>query len=170
MKPRTVRVAAHDDVSVITEAVRSLGGSVTFHSEAAFGRRYGILEGELGEARIVVYDTAIIAIALTPSTAEALPLLEAALQGAGRPTGTLATERIEDALIIEWDPQHTSVAVIFGVVDVELARLHASRRVSVLTPLSTATAALIAAEGLRAAAISRERVLEVRLHEAGIDA
>lgn len=166
---RTVRVAAEDDVVAISEAVRSLGGVVTFHPDAHFERRYGTLKGDIGHTHAVLYDTEIIAVAVTPSTSEALPLLESAFVGPGRPSGIVGAERVGDTIIIEWEPQRTTADVVFALIDIELGRFRASRRTCVLTPLSVELVAKIAGEALRAPGISATHVLEARMHECGID-
>ena len=51
-------------------------------------------------------------------------------------------------------------AVVLGVVDVELRRFHSGRTAELLTPLPAEWTAKIAAEGLQAPEIARDRVLE----------
>ena len=113
----------------------------------------------------IVPESAIIALAVNPSTPEALPLLVEAFAGAGRPSGVLGCERRDGGVVITWDLKLTKASTILALVDAELARFHASRVCEVVSPLSIEAVALIAAEGLGAAEIVADRILDVRLDQ-----
>ena len=148
--------------------VRREGGRTVWRINPAIGRSYASLElPDAGAARqidagpgAVAYETAIIAMALSPTVLQALPSLREAFEGPGRPAGVLACRPFAGGIILEWDPGVSSAGVILGLVDVELRRFASGRTIELLLPLAPATVAKVAAEGLHAAEISPERVLE----------
>jgi len=133
------------------------------------GRSYALLELpnglDLREISIapgeVAYETAIIAWAVFPTVPEALPQLCAALGGAGRPRGVLACRPCPQGAIVEWDPDVGNIEIVMKVVDVELRRFCSGRRVELLSPLTAALSAKIAASGLNAPEIAPDRILEL---------
>ena len=174
----SVRVAADDadtDRAAVERVARKFNAEITWFHALTFGRLYARIEGDapgLGSALhalqcAVVVDSELIALAVTPSTPEALPLLEDALGGPGRPSGVVGCDRVDDAVIVEWNPERTSAATILAIIDSELARLHASRHNSLISPLSLAALARVASEGLAASEIVPERILEVQLERSG---
>ncbi len=155
--------------------VRREGGRAQWRSSGTTGRSYALLELP-GKAQLdalrggaVVYDTAIIALAVFPAVPEALPLLTEALSGPGRPVGVLACRRCDGGVIVEWDPQLSSAAVVIGVIDVELARYRSGRTAELLSPLPEAYVSAIAAEGLATPEIAADRVIESLLQRANLD-
>jgi hypothetical protein len=145
------------------------GGRAVWHTSAATGRSYALLElaalpdlaGIAAGAK--VYQTPIIALAVFPEVREALPSLLEALGGGGRPAAILTCEPCSGGMVIEWDPQRTSAGVVLGLVDVELRRFNSGRTAELLSPLPPASIARIAADGLEAPEIAPERVLEMLL-------
>lgn len=142
-------------------------------------RSYALLEFETaGPAGVlaaaaaggaVVYDAPVIAIAVFPSVAEALPALTAALDGPGRPAGVRACEPCGGGgVAIDWDLEVTPAAIVLGVVDVELARFASGRTAELLSPLPPPWVAKIAADGLQAPEISPGRTLETLVQRAGL--
>ncbi len=119
------------------------------------------LEQRLSGARW--YDASIIALAIEPLPADALPLLAEALGGVGAPAGVCECAQIGTRLILEFRPDVTQPALINRIIDVELRRFGGARRTELLTPLSLATAASIAADGLQANEIAPDRILEALL-------
>jgi hypothetical protein len=115
-----------------------------------------------------VPESAIIALAVCPSTPEALPLLEEAFAGAGRPSGIATCERRDPEIVITWDLRTTSASVVLALVDTELARLRASRTCRIVSPLTIEWLARIAAEGLGAKELVSDRILDVRLEQSGV--
>lgn len=109
-----------------------------------------------------------IVLAVFPSAAQALPALERALGGSGRPDGVVSVRRSEESIVVEWDPARTGVRVVMNVIDAELRRFHASRRTELLVPLSEESLAKIAAAELQAPEIAPDRILERLLEEAGL--
>ncbi|HKU81241.1 MAG TPA: hypothetical protein VJP76_03650 [Candidatus Tumulicola sp.] len=118
----------------------------------------------------VTYDAPVIAIAVFPSVAEALPALVDALEGTGRPAGMRGCSPCGGGgVAIEWDLDATSAGVVMGIIDVELARFTSGRSAELLAPLPPHWVTRIAAGGLRAPEISPERTLETLLERAGLD-
>ncbi|HZZ00765.1 MAG TPA: hypothetical protein VFE36_14460 [Candidatus Baltobacteraceae bacterium] len=157
----------------VEATVRTQGGSVIWRSNARAGRTYGLvrlpdgkLEAAIGTA--TAHDTAIIALAVYPAAAEALPFVRDALAGAGRPSGVIATSSCEGGVVVEWDPYRTAAAVVYDVVDVELARFGGGRTAELLAPLPEDLIARLAAEGLQAPEISPDRELETLVERAGL--
>jgi len=167
------RQASDADCGDVEAAVRTRGGSVIWRSNARAGRTYGLvrlpdgkLEAAIGTA--TVHHTAIIALAVYPAAAEALPFVRDALAGAGRPSGVIATSNCEGGVVVEWDPQRTAAPAIYDLVDVELSRFGGGRTAELLAPLPEALVAKIAAEGLQAPEITPDRELETLVERAGL--
>ena len=158
----------------IDGAVRRAGGTAVWRSSEAAGRTYALLELPDGydQAAIgamfagVVYDKAVIALAVFPALPEALPPVLEALGGAGRPAGVLACRPVPGGAVVEWDPDVTEAGVILGIVDVELRRFAAGRVAELLSPLPPFLVARLAATGLRAPQIEPQRILELRIDRA----
>lgn len=109
-----------------------------------------------------------IVIAVYPSAPEALPALERALAGEGRPVGVTDVRRGSDnSLVIEWDSARTRVRLLMAVIDSELRRYNATRRTQLLSELSVEQMTRIAAQELQAPEIAPNTVLEALLAEAG---
>ncbi len=106
------------------------------------------------------YDAAIIALAIEPLPADALPQLADALSGPGAPAGICACETVGERLVLEFRPDVTPPALVNGIIDVELRRYGGTRRVALLCPLPTALLAEVAAEGLQAPEVATDRILE----------
>jgi len=174
----TVRMApdcGQADCAAVDFAVRASGADIVWAPRARTGRRYGSivhptheLRGALNAIDGVNVRDEIIAIAVYPSTPEALPAIADALGGAGAPDGVLSCDAVDDAVVVEWDPLRTPASIVYGLIDVELARFHASRVVELLVPLSDALLARIAAEGLRAPDLRADRLLEFQLERSGV--
>jgi hypothetical protein len=155
------------------EAVDALlvnqGGRALWHTSAATGRSYALLELPAPcdvtgiAAGATVYQTPIIALAVFPAVREALPSLLDALGGPGRPAAILSCEPCTGGVVIEWDPQRASAAVVLGLLDVELRRFDSGRTAELLSPLPPGSIARVAADGLQAPQIAPERVLEMLL-------
>ena len=158
----------------IDELVRRDGGTTRWRSDGPAGRSYALLElpdgADLDAIREAsgssAYDGAVIALAVFPAVAEALPHLLAALSGSGRPAGVLACREREGGIVVEWDPQISSVRLVLETIDVELRRFNSARRAELLSPLPPAVIAAIAAQGLQAPEMGPERILELRIENA----
>lgn len=109
-----------------------------------------------------------ITLAVYPSAPEALPALERALWGPGRPDGITAVRPCAGGIVVEWDSARSPVRLVMGVIDAELRRYNASRRSELLSPLSLEQITQIAAQELQAPEIGPDRVLEVLLARAGL--
>lgn len=160
--------------AAIDQVVRQQGGSAVWRSSEPASRTYALLEFPAGydHAAVraasggVLYDEPVIALALFPAVAQALPSLLDALGGSGRPVGVLSCTACNDGAIVEWDPQLTRTAVIVGLVDLELRRFASGRVAELLSPLPPALVAAIAASGLQAPQVTPERILELRIDRA----
>ena len=167
------REASESERDAVETAVRARSGSVTWRSSARAGRTYGLVrlpEGELETAigAVTVYDTAIIAVAVYPVAAEALPFVADALAGAGRPSGVIGTSNCDGGVVVEWDPRRTRAAAVYDLVDVELRRFGGGRTAELLAPLPEEVVARIASEGLQAPELSPDRELETLVERAGL--
>jgi hypothetical protein len=158
----------------IDDVVRRAGGTSIWRWSEPARRTYALLELPEGydHAAIraasagVVYDKAVIALALFPALAEALPPVLEALGGMGRPAGILACRPCPGGAVVEWDPDLTQAAVVLGIVDIELRRFASPRVAELLSPLPPAMVAKVAASGLRAPQIQPQRILELRIDRA----
>jgi hypothetical protein len=179
MSAFSIRFQPEADDALLAEAdaiVQRFGARVTWEQSPACKRTYGLVESAdaacasaLREAtRAAVLDRPIIALAITPSLAEALPPLLHALGGPGRPAGVLSCEAIGGAAIVEWDLDATAIDVVLGLVDIEIARFRARRVNALLTPLPLQWWTRIAASGLRSPDITVARVLEEQLEVHGV--
>jgi hypothetical protein len=167
------------DDALLAEAdaiVRRAGARVAWQNSSACKRTYGLVEGgdaacaaALREAtRAAVLDRPVIALAIFPSVAEALPRILDALGGPGRPAGVLTCESAQGAAIVEWDLDVTAYDVVLRLVDIELDRFRARRVSALLSPLPLAWWARIAAAGLHSPDITVQRVLEEQLEVHGV--
>lgn len=148
--------------------VRSCGGHVTWRCDPNADRAYALLEFPDGyggpppaaQPGETVYETAIIAVAVSPNEPEALPYLRDALAGEGRPAGILACRTFAESLVVEWDPRVCAAHVVSRLIGVELRRFHSAARTVLLAPLPPGVLAKIAADGLAAPEIMDDRILE----------
>jgi len=155
----------------LDEAARRGGGNAVWRSSAAAGRSYASValpNPDAGAsiptaAGATLYDKAVIALAVFPALAEALPPLMDALAGQGRPAGILTCRAIPNGLVVEWDPSVSGARLVTSLVDAELGRFACGRTNELLSPLPPEVATAIAAEGLQAEQIVPERVLELQI-------
>ncbi len=179
MRTFSIRFQPEADDALLAEAdaiVLRCGARVAWQHSAACKRTYGLVEGgdaacasALREAtRAAVLDRPVIALAIFPSVAEALPPILEALGGPGRPAGVLACEPAQGGAIVEWDLDVTGFDLIRNVVDIEIGRFGARRVNALLTPLPLEWWARIAASGLRSPDITAQRVLEEQLEVHGV--
>jgi hypothetical protein len=153
----------------IDEAVARRGGTIAWRTHSAVNRSYASVASAspIGVSDVppaagdVVYNGAIIALALFPTVPEALPLLIEALQGSGRPEGVLACQAVPGGLVVEWNPQRSPVELVLGVVDLELRRFAGGRTAELLSPLPAEVVAAVAASGLQTPQITTQRILEL---------
>lgn len=153
----------------IDDAVARHGAQIVWRTHVDANRTYAsiIAPSHIAAADIpaapgdVVYDGAIIALAVSPTVPEALPALVDALTGPGAPASVLGCHRIAGGVIIEWDPERCPVEVMLGTVDVELRRFSSGRTAELLSPLPPAVIAAVAARGLQTPQITTRRILEM---------
>ncbi|MBV9333297.1 MAG: hypothetical protein JO146_04765 [Candidatus Eremiobacteraeota bacterium] len=158
----------------IDDTVRRAGGTAIWRSSERASRTYALLElpggYDHGAMRAafngVVYDKAVIALALFPTLSEALPFVTEALGGAGRPAGILACRPCPGGAVVEWDPDVTEASIILGIADIELSRFASARVAELLSPLPPSVVAKLAASGLKAPEIEPRRILELRINRA----
>lgn len=145
------------------------GVRVQISAAGAVARTYAVIEGPEGVDPAEVqeripdarwYDADIIALAIEPLPADALPVLVEALGGAGAPAGVADCTIDGRRLIVEFRPDVTPAALVMRIIDVELRRFGGVRRTQLLTPLTIRAAAAIAADGLQAPEIASDRILE----------
>jgi hypothetical protein len=175
----TVRTDARLDDSVrasVESAIALQGGTVAWREDAESKRTYGLIELPQDAATvraalqssIIVFDTAIIALAVSPTVPEALPVLLEAFSGAGRPDGILSCEASNGRLFVEWNPGRTSPELIYALIDAELRRFASGRTAELIAPLPEGVLAQIAAAGLTTPEIASNRVLETLIERMGI--
>lgn len=158
----------------VNELVDRAGGTVRWRISEAAARTYALLElpRACDHAAIraasngIVYDKPVIALAVFPALAEALPTLLGALGGAGRPAGVLSCAQSGGGAVVEWDPDITQAGVMVGLIDVELRRFGCARVAELLSPLPSGLVASIAAAGLQAPQIVPGRILELGIDRA----
>ncbi len=161
-----------DDALVRTvDAIAVRHGARATWERPQFGRRYVLVESAppaardefAASTRAALFDGPVIALAVSPSVAEALSPLRDALGGPGGPSGVRGCEIEGDAVILEWDLDRTPYDLIEALIDVELQRYRAARVNALLTPLPLEWLTRLAAYGLHAPEIVPERVLEYQL-------
>lgn len=179
MSTFSIRFQPEADDALLAEAeaiVERCGAHVTWQHSTACKRTYGLVEGAdaacasaLRESTLaVVFDRPVIALAITPDVAEALPPILHALAGPGRPAGVLGCESQAGSVVVEWDLDVTAFDVVLNMVDIELDRFRARRVNALLTPLPLGWWTRIAATGLRSPDITAQRVLEEQLEVHGV--
>jgi hypothetical protein len=154
--------------AAIEDVVHREGGNVVWRTSERAGCSYALLELPDGydrsamSAGVTAYDGPIIAVAVFPAVAEALPPLLEALGGPGRPAGVVGCRPCTGGAIVEWDPGVTDPRVVLGIIDVELGRFGSGRVAELLSPLPSAIVASVAASGLAAPQIEPQRILDLR--------
>ncbi len=156
--------------SSLGEFARRNGAAVAWQDNAAFNRSYALIEGASAgsletHAGATVFETPVIALAIRPNVAEALPAVAEALGGAGRPDGVLSCEIVSGAVVVEWNLDRSAADMVLAVIDIELARFRAARVNELLSPLPLAWWTAIASAGLQAPEIAPGRVLEALIEE-----
>ncbi len=158
--------------SRVSAACAGHGIRVRFGTHAAAARTYALLEASTdldsaGLERVLPdarwYAESIIALAIEPAPADALPRLQAALGGPGAPVNVLDCDATSSELLVEIRASVTAAALVLRVIDVELLRWHGRRRTALMAPLTPELAALIAGTAMQAPEISRDRILETLL-------
>ena len=154
------------------------GVRVRFGAPSGIPRTYALIEGPEGTdpAQLEAvfdagrwYGEAIIALAIEPEPADALPGLAAALGGPGAPAGVLACDSLGTRVVVDFAPSVTRASFVLRIADVELERFRGHRRVWSLSPLPQRLVAQIAAEGLQAPEIAADRILESLLDAARVE-
>ncbi|HET6895092.1 MAG TPA: hypothetical protein VFH72_06890 [Candidatus Baltobacteraceae bacterium] len=168
---RTLRLDAPPS-GALSQRVRALardGVRVRVGDSSPVPRTYALVEGPPGVDPVQLkqripdarwYDAPIIALAIEPLPADALPVLARALGGSGAPAGVCECTEAGTHLIVEFRPDVTPAALLVRIIDVELRRYGGARRTHLLTPLDVRSAASVAAAGLGAHEIASDRVLE----------
>jgi hypothetical protein len=165
------------DAAGVAKLAGEHGATISLRSSERIDRTYALLGVEQPTTANTVgmatgaklYETAIIALAVYPAPVQALPALLEAFGGAGRPSGVLECSSHGQGVVIEWDPQRCSAAVVSALVDVELRRFGGARTAELLSPLPETIVARIAAEGLGAPQLTPDRLLETLLDRAGLN-
>jgi hypothetical protein len=163
-------IPTDDARSSLADFARRNGATVSSRDDAELDRTYALIEGASagsfeGRGGATVFETPVIALAIRPNVAEALPAIQDALGGPGRPSGVVSCELAAGAIVIEWNLERTPADVVLAAVDVELARFGAARVSELLTPLPLAWWTSIASAGLSAPEIAPDRVLEALIEE-----
>ena len=155
------------------------GSSLQFGApHAAAGRTYGLVQGPVSIEPAEVaqalpgarwFEETIIALAIEPTPADALPAIAAAFSGGAGMSGVLDCAVLACGVVIEFQPARTMPSIVLNVVDVELRRFHGYRKVTLLNPLPAEILAQIAASGLQASEIAPGRILETLLEQSGVE-
>jgi hypothetical protein len=163
--------------SALQTRLRALEATVSWHHDDRTRRTYAAVEASRdfsevqlqdAAAQARVYPRSVIALAVTPRPAEALPILLEALGGAGRPAGVVDCAIVGDELCVEWDSQVTAAALVTITIDAELARFNGTRTARLMRPLGVEAITKVAADGL-GASLDPQRILEVLLGAARAD-
>lgn len=159
------------EIGSVDAVVGRHNGRITWQRNAGPAYVYALVEeaseacaAELAAvASAEIVDSPLIALAVSPHAAEALPALQHALGGPGAPSGVIRCETEGDAVLVEWNMERTAAPLMMALIDVELLRFGGGRSNRLLAPLPLAWSTKIAAEGLKAPEIAPERVLEALL-------
>jgi hypothetical protein len=154
------------------------GVRIALDGSARFKRTYALLQGPQGidpaaleqrmpEARW--FGEAIIALAIEPAPADALPHIARALGGPGAPAGVATCEILDGVLLLEFRPAVTHPNLLVRIIDVELKRFLGFRRTHLLSPVPAGVMAAIAADGLQAPEIAPDRILDLLLEKAHVE-
>lgn len=155
--------------AALVAAAKSAGISCVARADERFGATYvlaAVPDPESGQefaaqhSASATYEPPIIALAIEPQSADALPPLFEALGGAGAPAGIVGCERREDAVILEFTPAVTPWRLVRSLIDLELQRFASARKTTLLSPLTLQMQTQIAADGLDCPEIAPGRVLE----------
>lgn len=169
---RTLRVDASPSDALQARIASKLtreGVSLRFAGSPSLGRTYVLVEGpqsvDPAELQAAMpdarwYPDAIIALAIEPAPADALPRLADALGGAGAPAGICSCEVLDGRILLEFRPQVTQASLLVRIAEVELRRFSGYRRTELLSPLPIDVIAQVTADGLQAAEIDSNRILE----------
>lgn len=155
----------------IDDVVRRHGGTSLWRSHPAVARSYALFEiaGAGGREEIAavaqgtLYETAIIALAVSPTVGQALPSLHETFAGGGRPEAMLDCRRSDAALLLEWNLDMAPAGLMMALIDVALRRFASGRTTELLNPLPPDVVTRLAADGLGAPEIEPSRVLELLL-------
>lgn len=104
----------------------------------------------------------LLILRITPDAARALPVLERALGGVGRPAGIIDACCVDGALVIECDTRRTSLATLVALVDTELATAP-GRTIEPLVGLDDETLVAFARTALCEPELDTERLIETHL-------
>ncbi len=140
-----------------TRAYRSAGATVT--SWAASGARSYATLAFAPDDRSMPSPLAVLRI--TPSGPRDLRALEIALAGRGLPAGISDAYRDDNAVVIEFDPGRSPLALVVATIDAELAA--AGRTIEEIVPLDDATLAAYAGFLLGDPALDASRLIETYL-------
>ncbi len=160
--------------AAIDDAVHQQGGKAVWRKSEAAACSYALLElpdpcdgaAIIGASGATAYDRPIIALAVFPTVAQAIPALLDALGGRGRAAGILRCRACDGGAVVEWDPEVTDARVVIGLVDLELERFASGRITELLSPLPPLVVARIASSGLEAPQITPQRILQLRVDRA----
>jgi len=155
----------------IDDVVRRHRGTSIWRSHPAITRSYALFEVAADEGReeiaavaqATLYETAIIALAVSPTVAQAMPSLRETFSGEGRPAATLDCRESGAALVLEWNLDAAPVGLMMGLIDVDLRRFASGRTTELLNPLPRHVVTRLAADGLGAPEIEPSRVLDLLL-------
>jgi hypothetical protein len=178
---RTVRFGEIIDGVTQRKITASLPGGSSLQFGVPYapaGRTYGLVQGppsvEPAEAAQALagarwYEETIVALAVEPTPAEALPAIAAAFSADAGLAGVVDVEVCAESIVIEFQPSRTAPSLVLNLADVELRRFHGYRKVTLLNPLTSEVLAKIAATGLQAPEIAPDRILETLLEQSGVE-
>ena len=170
------RELPHDERAVFAACAYTAGIRSEFVSSSRFERTYVLLDVPHGfevselAARypsVRKNDVAIIALAIEPQQADALPALAQVLGGEGGPAGVTGADVAQGCLLLEFQPTTTPWKTIKVLMDGELLRFgNPARITTLLSPLWPEIEAQIAADGLQCPQLQTDRVIETFVHDA----
>ncbi len=163
-----------DRRAAIDAGIALRGGIARWLVSPDVDRAYALVEFPGDETPTIETDASftesapIIALAVYPAVAEALPSLIEVLDGPGRPSGVIGCRASGGAAVLEWDLDRTPATLVLDLIDTELDRFNSGRRTELLTPLTETWLAKIAADGLQCPEIAPDRIIETLVTQAGL--
>ncbi len=104
----------------------------------------------------------LLVVRVVPDAPRALPALERALAGPGRPAGVRDVRRVDASLVVECDGRVTALATLVALIDVELATAP-GRTIEPLIGLDDETLVAFAGVLLAEPALDRARLIETHV-------
>jgi len=165
-------VLAQSERDDATRAVVSAGATVTSWNVAG-ARTYATVSLGANVApatlaallRAEVVSPPLLILRVTPDASRALPGLERALSGPGRPIGVRDVRLLADAIVVECNANVTPLTLLVALIDIELAST-SGRTIEPLIGLDDETLVAFARALLCEPELDSQRLIETHLADA----